>query len=395
VSQTLDGIEDGLDTLDAILAELGGDISEAEAEAAIDEWFNELGEARDAKLNGYARRIQGLETNATAKKEEERRLAGGRKRDEDAAAWMKRKLLGFVQRRGTTIKGKETRELETPLFRFAETLNGGEAGDHLPGRARRPARRASRRHHHNHPPRRTHRIPGGVQPLPAGPGGRGARRHRYLPPGGRRGARGAGQRGRGPPHLDPGSGAAARRGDLQVRQAGAARNEVVDPMKDATSHPDYARFMAKVQPDAAGCWIWTASRHPVSGYGRIKMGGHRGKHVPAHRVAYEMFVGPIPEGLVLDHLCRVRPCVNPAHLEPVTGAENTARGKAGKHLSDRTHCPQGHAYDEQNTYPEPGGGRGCRACRSEARRRHRDRNVDSERARMRDSYHRTKRLSIR
>lgn len=124
--QTLDAIEDDLDALDSILAELGGDITEADAEAAIDRWLEEMGEARDAKLNGYARRIHGLETNAAAKRSEELRLAQARKRDETSADWLKRRLLGFVQRRGMAIKGKETRQLETTLFRFTETMNGGK-----------------------------------------------------------------------------------------------------------------------------------------------------------------------------------------------------------------------------------------------------------------------------
>lgn len=125
MSATLYAIEQDLDALDALLAELGGDITEEEAESAIDAWFRDLGEARDVKLNGYARRIQALETNAAAKKEEAARLAAGRKRDESNADWMKRRLLSFVQQRGMPIKGKPTHQVETNLFRFTETLNGG------------------------------------------------------------------------------------------------------------------------------------------------------------------------------------------------------------------------------------------------------------------------------
>lgn len=124
-TQTLDAIEQDLEALDAILADLGGDITDEEVEAAIERWFEELGEARDAKLNGYARRIQALETHAEAKKAEERRLAQQRKQDESNADWLKRRLLGYVQRRGAPIKGKDTRQLETTLFRFTETKNGG------------------------------------------------------------------------------------------------------------------------------------------------------------------------------------------------------------------------------------------------------------------------------
>lgn len=124
--QTLDLIDEDLGALEAILTELGGDITEEEAEAAVDAWFEELGAARDAKLNGYARRIQVLEGNAAAKKAEEQRLAQQRKRDEESAGWLKRRLLGFVQRRGVPIKGKDTRQIVTPLYTFTETKNGGK-----------------------------------------------------------------------------------------------------------------------------------------------------------------------------------------------------------------------------------------------------------------------------
>jgi hypothetical protein len=79
---------------------------------------------------------------------------------------------------------------------------------------------------------------------------------------------------------------------------------------------------AKIVVDDAGCWIWTAAKDPT-GYGRI---WHTGTMKYAHRVAYELLVGPILPGLDLDHLCRVRACVNPLHLEPVTHRENLMRG---------------------------------------------------------------------
>lgn len=125
-TQTLDGIEGDLDALDALLEERGGDITEEDAEAAVDDWFDELGEARDRKLNGYCRRIQALKANAAAKKQEEGRLAQQRKIDEGNAGWLERRLLSFVQRRGMPIKGKPTRQLETTLFKITETLNGGK-----------------------------------------------------------------------------------------------------------------------------------------------------------------------------------------------------------------------------------------------------------------------------
>ncbi len=94
------------------------------------------------------------------------------------------------------------------------------------------------------------------------------------------------------------------------------------------------RFMLNVQVDeGTGCWLWTASRGR-SGYGQIQIGrkSRNGHNSPAlaHRVSYELFVGPIPEGLQLDHLCETRACVNPDHLEPVTNQENARRYHAKK-----------------------------------------------------------------
>ncbi|MFJ3170616.1 HNH endonuclease signature motif containing protein [Streptomyces roseus] len=134
-----------------------------------------------------------------------------------------------------------------------------------------------------------------------------------------------------------------------------------------------ARFWAKVaQEQPSGCWIWTAGLSP-DGYGKFSSGG---RYVRAHRLAYSTLIGPIPPGLHLDHLCRVRRCVNPAHLEPVTHRENILRGATLPAANAaKTHCPQGHAYDEANTHREPDGRRRCRICQratkaaSRARRR--------------------------
>ena len=98
----------------------------------------------------------------------------------------------------------------------------------------------------------------------------------------------------------------------------------------------------------------------TNGYGKFFLAGAARR---AHRVAYEHYIGPIPDGLGIDHLCRVRGCVNPAHLEPVTHAENVRRGDSGKHNRVKTHCPKGHPYKGDNLYRESDSHRRCLVCK--------------------------------
>lgn len=111
------------------------------------------------------------------------------------------------------------------------------------------------------------------------------------------------------------------------------------------------RIRESVLVTDAGCWEWQGALQ-LNGYATMSTGGRPKR---AHRVSYEAFVGPIPEGLQIDHLCRNRCCVNPEHLEPVTPMENTRRAM-------RTHCVNGHEFDSANTWMHKGK-RYCRECR--------------------------------
>ncbi len=119
------------------------------------------------------------------------------------------------------------------------------------------------------------------------------------------------------------------------------------------------RFWEKV--DTSGdCWEWLGSI-TNRGYGQFMA---QRKLKVAHRASYELLVGEIPKGLVIDHLCRNRSCVNPKHLEPVTSKENLMRGFGAPAINARkTHCWRGHPFTEYNTLKMPGG-RACRECKN-------------------------------
>jgi hypothetical protein len=138
------------------------------------------------------------------------------------------------------------------------------------------------------------------------------------------------------------------------------RNGAPGDARSRVGRPVIERLLAKVVIDDTGCWTFAGARN-ADGYGILQVAG-RARN--AFRVAYELLVGPVPDGLVLDHLCRNRACVNPDHLEPVTTRENLLRGDTFvARNAAKTHCSHGHPFDEVNTSRDQRGNRECRTCR--------------------------------
>jgi hypothetical protein len=144
----------------------------------------------------------------------------------------------------------------------------------------------------------------------------------------------------------------------------SAKGTGLDPLVRLMRH-------VAVQPD--GCWLWTGNTNR-GGYGQTfqgfqALGTH--KFVLAHRLMYELHKGPIPEGLQLDHLCRVRACVNPEHLEPVTNRENLMRSPLTI-VQVKSECIRGHPLSGDNLYWRKSGTRACRTCALGYGRKHRN-----------------------
>lgn len=118
-------------------------------------------------------------------------------------------------------------------------------------------------------------------------------------------------------------------------------------------------FMQRVAVLPSGCWEWQGGKR--NEYGHVN---YRQRAIgPAHRVAYELLIGPVPDGKQIDHLCRTTLCVNPVHLEPVTQRENILRGVSFSAVNARkTHCPKGHPYSGTNVRIRADGARRCLTC---------------------------------
>lgn len=128
--------------------------------------------------------------------------------------------------------------------------------------------------------------------------------------------------------------------------------------------PIEQRLVSHRRITSNGCWEWTGSLH-ANGYASTGA-GKRNKRKYVHRISYELWIGPIAQGMDLDHLCRNRKCFNPAHLEQVTRRENALRGEGPSILARlngaKTHCKNGNEFTPDNTRIRPTGGRACRAC---------------------------------
>ncbi len=151
----------------------------------------------------------------------------------------------------------------------------------------------------------------------------------------------------------------------------------LDEARTAVRVSDYGPTCAAAPPvvrairsawEQGECWVRPV--HTQNGYGKVRF---EGRGYLAHRVTYEHFIGPIPEGHQIDHLCRVRNCVRPDHLEAVTSRENTLRGQSptGRNAA-KTHCEKGHPLQGEHLLVRADGYRACRTCRRENYRKNYD-----------------------
>lgn len=163
-----------------------------------------------------------------------------------------------------------------------------------------------------------------------------------------------------PCRADACSRASEKRGYCGTHYAAFMRGTSLNPLDLAPL--DW--FFARVIQGEGDCWLWNRGRNQ-NGYGQFLARGTR-KNVYAHRWAYEALRAEIPEGLVIDHLCRTPSCVNPWHLEPVPPVVNWIRGVAPSAINKKkTHCKRGHEFSPENTMRRSNGARRCRQCTSD------------------------------
>jgi hypothetical protein len=148
-----------------------------------------------------------------------------------------------------------------------------------------------------------------------------------------------------------------------------------------------SRIWQRIRENEAGCWIWTGGMDHT-GYGRTKRLENRHRSIATHRLMYELLVGPIPEGLDLDHLCRVRACCNPAHMEAVTRQVNVLRGHTVTAANaKKTHCNHGHPLEGENLRISKKGSRECAECCRRRLREQKERmGIDEWRRRDRERW---------
>jgi hypothetical protein len=161
-----------------------------------------------------------------------------------------------------------------------------------------------------------------------------------------------------------GCGQPAPLAEQSVTARGYIRGE---PVRFIRNHHTIKRsWTARPGPLPTPCWIWDGAPNDL-GYGSVWING---RCIKAHVWIWEQGHGAVPPGMELDHLCRRRLCVNPAHLEPVTHRENVLRGESQAAKNARkTHCKHGHGFTPENTIERPNGSRACRIC---TRRRSRE-----------------------
>lgn len=146
-----------------------------------------------------------------------------------------------------------------------------------------------------------------------------------------------------------------------------------------------SEISAKIEKVDSGCWLWRGHIDTLPGHGYGRYGNNRNRK-QAHRLVYELLKGPIPQGLELDHLCRMRNCVRPDHLEAVSHRINVLRGLGVASVNaKKTKCPEGHAYDKFN-----GRNRLCSICQNTRNklwmRGYKARNRERINARRRETY---------